>query len=65
LTIQPETNRLKLETDANNDNASKLGNFNYDPAYKTTTGWLDKAVVCLSQFDVPGVFLVLNRSFKL
>ena len=58
--MQPETNRLKLVTNANNDNASKPGDFKYDPASKTATDWLHEAVVSISQFDVQGVFLVTD-----
>jgi RHS repeat-associated protein len=38
-TYYTNTNRLKAVTDAVNDNNSKLGDFKYDPATKTTTDY--------------------------
>jgi len=38
-TMETGSNRLKQVTDANNDNLSKLGDFKYDPATKTSTDY--------------------------
>jgi RHS repeat-associated protein len=38
-TMETGSNRLKQVTDANNDNLSKLGDFKYDPATKSSTDY--------------------------
>ena len=37
---QSNSNKLQQVTDAANDNTSKLGDFKYDPATKTSTDYL-------------------------